>query len=155
MFTPRQGIGPHCSCGVLTVARRASGSRPNAPATALTSRETEVLLLLGGALGNAVIARRLDITERTVKKHVTAIFEKLALTSRVEAALMAVLHHPRLCPEASEPQTLRAMGHDQEYPLPEDRTPPSADRQPPCAGHGADGHHKARRQAGVPGASVV
>jgi NarL family two-component system response regulator YdfI len=51
----------------------------------LTPRELEVLRLLAEGLGNKSIAARLRISERTVKFHVGAIFERLGVTSRTEA----------------------------------------------------------------------
>ncbi|MGX2995803.1 helix-turn-helix domain-containing protein [Streptomyces sp. JNUCC 64] len=57
--------------------------------TLLTAREREILSALGDCLPNTGIARRCGISERTVKKHVTSIFVKLAISSRAEAAVMA------------------------------------------------------------------
>jgi two-component system, NarL family, response regulator YdfI len=56
----------------------------------LTPRELQVLDLLGEGLGNKAIAARLAITERTVKFHVGAIFEKLGVSSRTEAVTAAL-----------------------------------------------------------------
>jgi DNA-binding CsgD family transcriptional regulator len=56
----------------------------------LSPRETEVLQLLGEGLSNRDIARRLFISEVTVKVHVRRIFEKLGVHSRTEAALASV-----------------------------------------------------------------
>ena len=51
----------------------------------LTGREREVLELLGQGLSNKLIARRLTISEHTVKFHVGAIFTKLGASSRADA----------------------------------------------------------------------
>ncbi len=59
-------------------------------AASLTPRELQVLDLLGEGLGNKAIAARLAITERTVKFHVGAIFEKLGVSSRTEAVTAAL-----------------------------------------------------------------
>jgi NarL family two-component system response regulator LiaR len=56
----------------------------------LTQRETEVLRLLAAGQSNKEIARGLHIGETTVKTHVKNIMEKLAVTSRTQAALYAV-----------------------------------------------------------------
>jgi NarL family two-component system response regulator YdfI len=52
---------------------------------ALSPRETEILNLLAGGLGNKQIASQLKISEHTVKFHVTSIFNKLNASSRAEA----------------------------------------------------------------------
>jgi DNA-binding NarL/FixJ family response regulator len=61
----------------------------------LTRRETEVLGLVGQGLANKQIARRLGIGERTVKAHLTSIFQRLGVTDRVQAALWARENLPR------------------------------------------------------------
>jgi DNA-binding NarL/FixJ family response regulator len=57
---------------------------------ALTARETEVLQLLAEGLPNKEIARALDISEHTVKFHLSAIFGKLGATSRTEAVAIGI-----------------------------------------------------------------
>lgn len=51
----------------------------------LTARETEVLELLSQGLSNKLIARRLNISEHTVKFHVSSIYTKLDASSRTDA----------------------------------------------------------------------
>jgi DNA-binding NarL/FixJ family response regulator len=53
----------------------------------LTGRELDVLVLLADGLPNKVIALRLGIAEKTVKAHVTRIFQTLGVTDRTQAAL--------------------------------------------------------------------
>jgi two-component system, NarL family, nitrate/nitrite response regulator NarL len=60
-----------------------------APDSALTLRQIEVLRLLGEGYTNKEIARALDITERTAKAHVAAIFEALGVDNRTQAVLAA------------------------------------------------------------------
>ncbi len=55
----------------------------------LTDRERDVLGCLGEGLSNTQIARRLFISEATVKTHVSRVFAKLDLRSRVQAAIIA------------------------------------------------------------------
>lgn len=59
---------------------------PQSPLKALTARELEVLERLGAGASNCEIARRLCITENTVKVHVHNILDKLGLRNRSEAA---------------------------------------------------------------------
>jgi len=56
----------------------------------LTSRELEVLRLVGAGKANKAIAAELDSTERTARTHVSNILGKLGLSSRTQAALWAV-----------------------------------------------------------------
>ncbi|HEY1331336.1 MAG TPA: response regulator transcription factor [Actinomycetota bacterium] len=60
------------------------------PAPRLTDREMQVLKLVAEGLGNKDIAKRLFISENTVKNHVRNILEKLHLHSRMEAVVYAV-----------------------------------------------------------------
>jgi DNA-binding NarL/FixJ family response regulator len=60
----------------------------------LTARELDVLELVRHGLANKQIARRLDISERTVKAHLTSVFQRLGVTDRVQAALWAQTHLP-------------------------------------------------------------
>lgn len=56
----------------------------------LTPREREVLVLIASGRSNRQIARQLGITERTARTHVNNLFGKLAVSSRTQAALLAV-----------------------------------------------------------------
>lgn len=62
------------------------------PLANLTRRELDILRALAQGLSNKMIARRLDISEGTVKVHVRNLLKKLRLKSRVEAAVWAVRH---------------------------------------------------------------
>ena len=63
---------------------------PRSAAGSLTAREREVLTLIAEGATNRQIARRLSVTERTARTHVSNILGKLGLTSRTQAALWAV-----------------------------------------------------------------
>lgn len=56
---------------------------------ALTPRETDVLRAAARGLSNKEIARELDLAEVTIKLHLSAIFRKMGVRSRTEAAMMA------------------------------------------------------------------
>jgi two-component system nitrate/nitrite response regulator NarL len=79
--------------GIL--AKAVQGERVPVPAQSpaiadLTPREREILCHLAEGQSNKVIARNLGISDGTVKLHVKAILRKLAVHSRVEAAVIAV-----------------------------------------------------------------
>jgi DNA-binding NarL/FixJ family response regulator len=70
----------------LLTSRRAASPAAESP---LTDREEQVLAMVGDGLPNKAIARRLGISERTVKAHLTSIFQRLGVTDRTQAALWA------------------------------------------------------------------
>jgi DNA-binding NarL/FixJ family response regulator len=59
------------------------------PKDQLSDREREVLVLVADGLANKQIARNLGISERTVKAHLTSIFQRIGVTDRTQAALWA------------------------------------------------------------------
>jgi DNA-binding NarL/FixJ family response regulator len=56
----------------------------------LTSREMEILKLLAGGMANKQIAYQLTISDKTVRNHVSNMYEKLNVYDRTQAALYAV-----------------------------------------------------------------
>ena len=68
----------------------------------VTPRERQIVDLLSAGASNKEIAKRLNVTERTVKAHLTAIFRKLGLSGRLQLALFA-LEHGR---SAREPEAI-------------------------------------------------
>jgi DNA-binding NarL/FixJ family response regulator len=66
--------------------------RETRPSAELTPREREVLLMVAEGLPNKLIARRLEISEGTVKAHLTRVFERIGVTDRTQAALWAERH---------------------------------------------------------------
>ncbi|MGH2359030.1 MAG: helix-turn-helix domain-containing protein, partial [bacterium] len=58
----------------------------------LTRREREVLELLAGGHRNKQIAAQLQLSEKTVRNHISTILGKLHVNDRTEAALLAVRH---------------------------------------------------------------
>ena len=80
--------------GESPVALRAAlallaGRSEGAPVNSLTSREREVLTLVGRGLANKQIARRLGISEKTVKSHLGNTFQRIGVSDRTQAALWA------------------------------------------------------------------
>ncbi|WP_321895095.1 response regulator transcription factor [Paraburkholderia heleia] len=80
------------------LARLLAGRKPlrqtisGGPLEALSLRETEVLAMLADGLGNKEIARQLDISDNTVKSHLSSIFGKLGATNRTEAVMLGMRH---------------------------------------------------------------
>jgi DNA-binding NarL/FixJ family response regulator len=58
----------------------------------LSEREREILALIGRGTPNTVIAQRLNIAEKTVKNHISSIFQTIGVTDRTQAALWAAEH---------------------------------------------------------------
>ena len=69
--------------GALVAAR----SRP--PGFQLSEREREVLALVAEGLPNKLIARRLEISEKTVKAHLTRVYQQIGVSDRTQAAIWA------------------------------------------------------------------
>ncbi len=90
--------------GIHTAARGESPLDPRAartmlgaqrapdPLDVLTDREREVLMLVAEGLPNKQIGRRLEISEKTVKAHLTSIFRAIGVTDRMQAGLWARRH---------------------------------------------------------------
>jgi DNA-binding NarL/FixJ family response regulator len=77
-------LSPRAARALLPASRtRTSGL------AALTAREREVLTLVAAGLPNKSIARRLEISEKTVKAHLTRVFTTLDVRDRTSAALWA------------------------------------------------------------------
>jgi two-component system nitrate/nitrite response regulator NarL len=62
------------------------------PDFGLTDRELEVIAAIVAAYSNREIATKLGISEKTVKRHLTNVFEKLGVSNRLELALFAMNH---------------------------------------------------------------
>jgi DNA-binding CsgD family transcriptional regulator len=108
LWPPQAGSQP-----LNGISLRAAIPQPMAAALlharTLTPRERAVFRLLGFGYDNRSIARTLTISEPTVKQHVTAIFVKLKLESRLQAGLIALIissfpsaapYWPENCPES-------------------------------------------------------
>ena len=92
-------VGRESVSGLIDALRNlgtpTAGARPSAPAAVpfgLTQREMQIIGLIVAAAGNKKIAEALGISEKTVKHHLTNIFEKLGVSSRLELALFSAQH---------------------------------------------------------------
>ena len=86
MRAAARGESPLAPKAAQAVLEARAESRPTAD---LTGREREVLELLAEGLANKQIARRLGIAEKTVKAHLTSVFQRIGVTDRTQAALWA------------------------------------------------------------------
>ena len=82
-------LHPRAARELLTSRRTVPGEERSPQ---LTGRELEVLRLVRQGLANKQIARRLGISERTVKAHLTSVFQRLDVADRTQAALWAERH---------------------------------------------------------------
>lgn len=80
-------LNPRAAAELLAARGPRSGTLPN-----LSTREREVLILVGRGLANKQIARRLGISEKTVKGHPTNVFQAIGVADRTQAALWAERH---------------------------------------------------------------
>ncbi len=67
-----------------------NGEAQHRPASSLTQRENDILALLAEGKSNRDISRALYLSEKTVKAHLAAIFRKLGVSNRTQAAMAAV-----------------------------------------------------------------
>ncbi len=72
------------------MARRRDQSRKKDPLAALSPQERRILELIGEGLTNRQIGERMFLAEKTVKNYVSALFAKLGMERRTQAAAFAV-----------------------------------------------------------------
>jgi DNA-binding CsgD family transcriptional regulator len=81
-------LGGHVS-DQADAAPTSRASEPGAPAVRLTTRELEILRMLGQGLGTTAIAARLRLSKATVRNHIDRLRSKLGAHSRIEALVRA------------------------------------------------------------------
>ena len=85
-----RGESPMASKAVSALV--AARTEARGPSDGLSGREREVLTLVSSGLANKQIALRLRISEKTVKAHLTNIFQRLGVSDRLSATLWAQRH---------------------------------------------------------------
>ncbi len=86
-------LSPEIQHAIVKALSGAAQPMPPAPLETLSKREQEVLILLAEGLSNKQIAQRLYLSVRTVENHLRRIYHKLGVSSRTEAAVLAVQQH--------------------------------------------------------------
>lgn len=86
-------LDPRVARSLVEAQRREPTARTD---VTLTGKQTEVLSLVAEGLSNRLIARRLGISEKTVKSHLTTVYALLGVTDRVQAAVWAQRHLDRV-----------------------------------------------------------
>jgi DNA-binding CsgD family transcriptional regulator len=80
------------------------GVEPPRPTFGLTPRELQIVSSVVHGLANGDIALRFSISVKTVKHHLTNIFDKVGVSNRLELALFAVQHRLESGPPAQGPR---------------------------------------------------
>jgi DNA-binding NarL/FixJ family response regulator len=80
-------VDPRVAGGWL---RKRSGNSRKADLNELSARETEVIRLIAEGLSNKEISVRLNLSEKTIKNHISRIFSKLNIYARTQAAVHAI-----------------------------------------------------------------
>jgi DNA-binding NarL/FixJ family response regulator len=78
--------------GLASSRRQAAADPEQRKIESLTPREHEVITLIAAGLNNKAIAGKMKISENTVRHHLTAIFDKLGATDRLELLVYAYRH---------------------------------------------------------------
>jgi DNA-binding NarL/FixJ family response regulator len=87
-YLPPEALAPVAG-SAARAARVATERALSLETLGLTDRQAQVLKLLAAGKSNKLICRELDLAERTVKAHISAVFRALGVTTRTQAALAA------------------------------------------------------------------
>jgi two-component system, NarL family, nitrate/nitrite response regulator NarL len=87
-------VGRESVADMVSYLREQAAQQPPSPAKSygLTKRELEILGTIVSGLSNKEIAQKFSLSEDTVKHHLTNIFDKVGVSSRLELALFAINH---------------------------------------------------------------
>ena len=90
-------VGRECMADLVSAVRSRGvaleGRAPRKADFGLTTRERQIVSAVVNAYQNKEIAEKFAISEKTVKHHLTNIFNKVGVSNRLELALFAVHHH--------------------------------------------------------------
>lgn len=102
-------LAPDVQRRLLILAARASRALPpDGPGVSLTAREREILQLIAEGLRNPEIARRLVISEATVKTHINNLFAKAGFRSRADAVRYALRNQVAGAPQRRWSRLIRS-----------------------------------------------
>ena len=107
-------VGRECMGNVIEKMRAratAPGVEPPKPTFGLTARELQVVSTVVHGFPNGDIAQRFSISVKTVKHHLTNIFDKVGVSTRLELALFAVRHRLDSGPAAMQAAGRTAKQH--------------------------------------------
>jgi DNA-binding NarL/FixJ family response regulator len=106
-------VGREGRASLADAMRRLDGGRgaQSPKPFGLTDREFEIMGAVAAAYPNKDIAAQLSISEKTVKHHLTNIFDKVGVSSRLELALFALRHLAGLSERAIPPVPPRARAN--------------------------------------------
>jgi DNA-binding NarL/FixJ family response regulator len=96
-------LGTERVSDLAAAVQRRGGPRSPLPAATLTPRELDIVAALVDGASNREIAARFEISLQTVKNHLSTIFDKLGVSTRLELALH-VLQHNLLASRPPEPR---------------------------------------------------
>jgi two-component system, NarL family, nitrate/nitrite response regulator NarL len=93
-------IGDEWIGDMVEVVKGLASGPPRRPVETLTTRETQIISAVTQGATNKQVSREFGLSEQTVKNHLSSIFDKLGVSSRLELALYAISHH--MVPDAGE-----------------------------------------------------